>query len=242
MLARGVAFEKQGDLAKALDCYTSAIEQSPKLAKAYYLRGGLYHGEATYCREQTNDDSALQLYRLAVVDYKMATKLDNKLGDAFLALGMLYARTGNFKSAIPEFSRVIELKPKNAKAYWMRGFTYFKLDNPDKAIADYTKCLHYDPKCTDALYGRGTLYIDKKLYDRAQADYKAVVQLDPSFEEVYFSIGGLCMRTHSYKNAAEAYRKYLSFRHTGTPDEAAYDLAMNNEARSTLAKLEKKGY
>jgi Tfp pilus assembly protein PilF len=155
-LEDGIAAHRAGDLNKAVESYTKAIEIDPKFAVAFNLRGKAFSG--------------LQYFNLSVADQTQAIKLDPTLVDALMARGLLMRTSGNFNGAISDFSRVIKLT-SDAGAQYQRGLSYLGKNDVRRAIADFTKVIEIAPNVADAYQQRALAY--RKLGDvkRARADY-----------------------------------------------------------------------
>jgi tetratricopeptide (TPR) repeat protein len=151
-----IALHRAGDLNKAVESYTKAIEIDPKFAVAFNLRGKAFSG--------------LQYFNLSVADQTQAIKLDPTLVDALMARGLLMRTSGNFNGAISDFSRVIKLT-SDAGAQYQRGLSYLGKNDVRRAIADFTKVIEIAPNVADAYQQRALAY--RKLGDvkRARADY-----------------------------------------------------------------------
>ena len=93
---------------------------------------------------------------------KAAEKALEKGGEAY--------NTGDFKSAIINFTKAIKLDPKNTESYNHRAITYCELEKYTEAIADYTKVIEMDPKDAAAYSNRGNAYSSIEKYTEAIAD------------------------------------------------------------------------
>ncbi|MGI9413670.1 MAG: transglycosylase SLT domain-containing protein, partial [Hyphomicrobiales bacterium] len=95
---RGIGYGRNGDHARAIGLYDTAIEVRPKFAKAYYNRGGAYR--------------ALGKYDLAIADYTTAIGLKPKYATAYNNRGVAYQKKRDFDRAIADYDRAIRLDPK----------------------------------------------------------------------------------------------------------------------------------
>ena len=133
---RGIAYEKKGEVDRAIADYNKAIKLSPKLAAAYYNRGLAYEKKGESDR--------------AIADYNKAIALDPNDAAAYNNLGIVYGRKGEVDRAIADFTKAIKLSPNFALAYSNRGLAYWTKGDKDQAIADFRKALEIDPTSKSA--------------------------------------------------------------------------------------------
>ena len=105
--------------------------------------------------------------------------------DKLCERGLVLAETGEFDSAISDFTEAIQIAPEHARAYYNRGWVYHQKHEHDKAIADCTIAVTVDPKDTGGYYNRGVAYYGKGENDLAIADYTEAIHLDPGFTIAY---------------------------------------------------------
>jgi tetratricopeptide (TPR) repeat protein len=120
----------------------------------------------------------------------------------------IYARRGDCRAAIEDYSKSIQLAENErrsndgrlksvelkefeqrdlAGAYYRRGSLYEDLRDRDRAIADYSSAIAADPSDSTYYYQRGCLYEDLGDFDRAMADYSSAIAIDPSDSTYYFA-------------------------------------------------------
>jgi tetratricopeptide (TPR) repeat protein len=157
-----IALHRAGDLNRAVESYTKAIEIDPKSAVAFNLRGNAFAG--------------LQYFNLGIADQSRAIRIDPKFVDALMARGLLMRTRGNFNGAVSDFSRVIKLTDEPSALY-QRGLSYLGKDDLRRAIADFTKVIEAAPNVADAYHQRALAY--SKLGDakRAKADHAKALTL-----------------------------------------------------------------
>jgi tetratricopeptide (TPR) repeat protein len=157
-----IALHRAGDLNRAVEGYTKAIEIDPKSAVAYNLRGNAFAG--------------LQYFNLGIADQSRAIRIDPKFADALMARGLLMRTRGNFNGAISDFSRVIKLTD-DPSALFQRGLSYLGKDDVRRAIGDFTKVIEAAPNVADAYHQRALAYSRLGDAKRAKADHAKALTL-----------------------------------------------------------------
>jgi tetratricopeptide (TPR) repeat protein len=152
----GIALHRAGDLNRAIESYTKAVEIDPKFAAAFHLRGRAFAG--------------LRYFNPSIADQTKAIRLEPKYADALMDRGMLMYASGNFDGAVSDFSRVIKLNKKNVNAYFQRGLSYAGKSDFRRAIADFTRVIDSTPDFADAYHRRAAAYARLGNTRRARAD------------------------------------------------------------------------
>jgi tetratricopeptide (TPR) repeat protein len=158
----GLALHQAGDLNKAIESYTKAIEIDPKFAAAFHLRGKAFAG--------------LRYFNPSIADQTKAIRIQPKFADALMDRGMLMRASGNLDGAISDFSRVIKLT-KNINAHFQRGLSYLGKNDFRRAIADFTKVIEAVPDFTEAYCQRALAYGKLGNTERARADHSKAVAI-----------------------------------------------------------------
>jgi Tfp pilus assembly protein PilF len=151
-----VADHRGGDLDKAVDGYTRAIEIDPKLATAFHLRGKAFESKGDGLK--------------AVSDYTKAISLEPKSVNALRDRGTLLRNMRQFETAISDFTRIVKLT-KDAPAHVQRGYVYLIKGDLDRAIIDFTTSIKKAPENADAYRYRSMAYEKKGEATLAQADH-----------------------------------------------------------------------
>ncbi|MGE5197223.1 MAG: tetratricopeptide repeat protein [Deltaproteobacteria bacterium] len=129
----------------------------------------------------------------------------------YLNEGIVHFMSGEFKSAIEDFSNSVKLNPNDYFAYYQRAKAHENTNEIDKAIADYGQVIKTGPRSHLAgisLYYRGVLYQKRKHFDEAIADYTSIIE---NKEE------DKIRRAHAYNNRGLIYDRQ------GRYDRAIYD-------------------
>ncbi len=131
---RGLAYQMNGELGKAIEDYDSAIALNGDYMEAYVNRGLSYKDLGDFQR--------------AIGDFSSAVELDRNYVKAYLNRGFLYIKLGDYGKAISDFSTVISLEPGNAFAYYNLGVASSKTGEIEKA--DF-----YFKKASELVFGGG---------------------------------------------------------------------------------------
>lgn len=201
---RGIDYQEQGKLDKAIEEYTLVIEADPQsgmAAVAYHLRGVVYHWQGNLPMALADCTKAIEIdpeydsaydtragiyyelgrYRESIADCTMAVKLNPDRIDAYGARGFVFMEMGNYQEAIADFNRMLKVAPADDRPtlYVMRGGAYFKLGDNTQAIADFTAAIKEDPEYAPGYLHLGEVYHSVKDYQHAVDDFKRAVELDP---------------------------------------------------------------
>jgi tetratricopeptide (TPR) repeat protein len=138
---RGTAHEAAGDLRKALEDFSSAIQKNGKDASFLINRGRVYWKLAG----SENDPAH---YRRSVEDFTRAIELKPPppiLARACNGRGMSYSDSGEIDKAIDDYTRAIELQPEYASAWYNRYLARRGKGQFDDAERDRRKAIELDP-------------------------------------------------------------------------------------------------
>jgi len=124
-LNRGVAFEKRGELNKAIEDYDKVIDIDPLYFEAYNNLGVLYGQNGMF-------DKAIEYLNKSI-------GIDPTYVDAYVNRGIAYAISGRYDSALNDFNKAILLDQNSTAAYFNRGSLYLKTGNRDRAASDFRK-------------------------------------------------------------------------------------------------------
>jgi tetratricopeptide (TPR) repeat protein len=128
---RGNVLLDSGDPGQAIEAYTSALKQNPKLSRAYNNRG-LAH-------------AALKEYEAALADYDDCLALPEPFAEAFYNRGVARFRLGRKGEAVVDFTEALKLSPQYVRALVGRGLVFSAGGDRDSALADYRKALQLSP-------------------------------------------------------------------------------------------------
>ena len=161
--------QKAGDLDRAIELYSQAIEEGDlkkkNLAFVYNNRGAAQRGKG--------------LHDLAIEDYSIAVSLRPDYGRSYYNRAITYASAGSYELAIKDYDTAIGLKPDNASAFNNRALAQEKLDRHDLAIDDLSQAIRLSPDLAYAYFNRSRNYQAMDDLPRAIDDAQAAVSLRP---------------------------------------------------------------
>lgn len=156
--------------------YKKALKEYKKIPPCLLSSDGFLYRGACYAK--------LNLLKLAIQNFNLAIKFDNKNIDAYYNKGLASENLGissnnlnQYKQAIQNFTKVIYLDPNYDRAYCNRGNCYIELKEYIKAIADLTKTIELNPNYIGAYGNRSVAYIDSKELDNAINDCNKLISL-----------------------------------------------------------------
>ena len=188
-VARGLAWQKKGDLDRALADYTAAIKINPKDALAYNNRGMLW-------RERGDSDRAIADFTAAIAINPLprSDEAYSRRGNAIVAKrdvnvyenrALALLERSDFDGAIADFDRAINLDPNGADSFNGRGAAWRAKGDLDRAEADFSHAIKLDRTHMGAYYNRGLVEVAKSELDPALADFSAALRLDSDFVDGY---------------------------------------------------------
>lgn len=140
----------------------------------------------------------LKQFKLAIKDFRAATKLDAKYLEGFNAMGRAYLKLKQYKKAIQVANKVISALPVDKKpaftkkeeedkqvppvykrGFLNRGMANYELGRYKLALADMEMGLAYNTQSYDAYLSRGRLYAKLKLWEKAHHDLDKAIDMDP---------------------------------------------------------------
>ncbi len=140
---RGAIFFRVGNLDKAVEYITKALEIYPKYPDAHMNRGCSYSVRGNAYLSQGNKEAAAADHAAAKKDYEayIATKKDNPSVYNWLAIEKNYV--GDYQGAIQDLNKAIEINPSANKGeyYFNRALSYQGLGDTDKKRADAQKAV-----------------------------------------------------------------------------------------------------
>ena len=214
-----------GQIEKAIEAYSYAIELNPNNVSAYNNRGVAYGKKSEVDRAIEDLNTAIQrnpdyakaynnrgvVYGLkgdfdrAIKDYNTVLKRKPNYAKAYNNRGIAYREKGDFDRAISDFNTAIELNPNYAEPYNNRGAAYDKKHELDRAIEDYNKAIELNPDYAEPYTNRGVAYDKKDDFDRAIADHSTAIKRKPNYAEAYNNRGIAYLKKGDFDRAIENY-------------------------------------
>jgi Flp pilus assembly protein TadD len=181
----GSAYQKKGQLDKAIENYDKAISLNPNDYLAYNNRGAILGKVGQF-------DEAIDSYNKAILsnpgDYK-----------AYFNRGLTYDQMGRIYDSIQDFQRALRLNMRDPRAiawaYNNLGILYGKAGMDDKSIAAFDNSIAIEPNYPVTYYNRGIAYAFMGRYKEAIGDFSKVILLNQNYAKAYFHRGDAYVKT-----------------------------------------------
>jgi tetratricopeptide (TPR) repeat protein len=205
---RGLAYERSGNTADALNDYRSAMRLLPAFAPAAAAVGRLLKDsdptaalaelsaavqldpKSPALRSRATLYLSLGRFEDARRDYDKVIENDASDDIAYANRGVANEKLGDLNGAVRDYSRSIELKGATP-AYVNRGNVYEKLKQPQRALADFNAALDSDPKSFPALVGKAGAEYDLNMRVASLDDYTRIIDANPKDAVAYLQRGNL---------------------------------------------------
>ncbi|HEX9656568.1 MAG TPA: protein kinase, partial [Bacteroidota bacterium] len=164
------------DLERALSYFHQAIALDGEFALAHlgvaetFLLQGQYSDKRSASMMQTTTEEALR-----------SLELDNSLGQAHAALGMIREYDWDWEAAEREFKLAIEKAPEYATAYHWYFIFLSVMGRDDEAFTIMKKGAELDPYSPIVLTNLADAYIRRKDYASATGVVQKILDIDPQF-------------------------------------------------------------
>ena len=187
-----------GQLDRAMEAYSSAINLNPRNASAYNNRGIVY-------ADKGDLDNAIEHYNTAI-------KLKPDYAEAYYNRGNAYDNKGEVDNAIRDYTEAIKRNPDFVEAYSNRGTVYLNKHDVNNAIRDYTEAIKRNPDQAEVYYNRGIAYANKGDLDNAIRDYTEAIKRNPDFVEAYSNRGTAYYNKGDFDNAIRDHTEAIKHR------------------------------
>ena len=162
----GRLFEENGDTARALNSYQTAIENDPDLIDAWIKLGYLFASRNNPLAEQYFDS---------------AVRVDSTNLLAWFAKAQYYHNQGRLPEAIAIYQKIIGKDIQYVDAYYNMGLAYLERDSIDQAFRQFDLAIKMDPTYVMAYYYRGFSHEITGDNVAAKRDYEQAILLAPGF-------------------------------------------------------------
>ncbi|MFA6583281.1 MAG: tetratricopeptide repeat protein [Elusimicrobiaceae bacterium] len=167
LVEKAIALQKAGKAGDAIKAIEEALEKTPDLARAYYVKADIYF------TLKDNTSKALDALDSAI-EYKPLYP------EAFYLRGVISREIRRVSRAESDFKKAISLKADYAEPYSGLGDIY-RADGKNEAAAEnYRKALQYNPSLDGALFGLGLVYESMKDYNGAFRQFSKACDLKNS--------------------------------------------------------------
>jgi tetratricopeptide (TPR) repeat protein len=167
--------------------------------------------------------------------------------DVVFNRGSVFARKGNFQTAIQDYTQSIEKKHKLPRALYNRALANLNLGKPDASISDLKGLVKIEPENAEAYLIMGVANSMKKDFKNSIPYYDKAISIKPNFAEAYFNRGVSKGNLNLHNEAIPDYNKAIELRNN-YPEAyysravSALNLQKTAEACADLKKARDMGY
>jgi len=185
--ARG--FEKRGELAKAIEDYSTAYRAQPSPETA--LRLAQLHARAG------QPQAAIQLYRKLISEQPedFATRIE---------MARLMYETGQTEEAAREITVIVAARPRDAKLLSAAGDIYFK-DKPDTAATFYSRVVEMDANDNHSRVQLGASLVRSMQYEKALPVLTDAIAREVGNYAAHASLATALFKLKQYPEAAREF-------------------------------------
>ena len=171
----GVAYQKLGQIAEALECFEKAIAARPDFASAHHNRANLLREAKRYPEARESYDRALALHP------------DNHLIHTNYA-SVLYD-LNEYDAALRALDKAIALHPEYPTAHFRKGEILLELAKPEDALSAFDRALSLRPDEGEFLIGRGKALLVLDRPEEALNSHRRAIELAPKNAAFYNACG-----------------------------------------------------
>jgi tetratricopeptide (TPR) repeat protein len=175
---RGIAFRKQGELARAIEDFDAAIKTVASDPKSFVERGNTYLQIADWKR--------------AADDFDAAIKLDPKNAKAHAGRAICFGKTKQFAEAVAEDLAAIQADVTLMLPVVNLGTHYLANGETDKALEAFQRALSWpyqslSPKeLAHIHYGIGSVHVRRRELTEAINEYTIAIGFNKNYSDAYF--------------------------------------------------------
>lgn len=234
------ALIQKGYVAEAIQQYIDTLQSTPQLLSirdqmaqtillhAYFL---LQNGEAAdavfYLRKAmtlNTRDATLHCFlgmallaskqkrdwQDALTEFRIATRLDSQLAEAFIGLGIAQAKLDNLKGAIHSYRTALGFNSNRIAARYNLAMTLYRQGELQQAIAEYRAVLELDPGFAEGYVSLGFALLQAgEIAGATQAFNSALTQQEANLAEAHWGRGTALMIKGDLTEAIKSYRRAL---------------------------------
>jgi len=106
-----------------------------------------------------------------------------------MELGIVYARQGQWETALGEFERARQLSPGDPRVCLYAGEVLWKLNRRPEAFASLREAIRLRPEYWEAHYRLGEDLAQQEDLPGAAAEFEQVLRLNPSYVKAHGNLG-----------------------------------------------------
>ena len=213
-LEKGLKFEQEGQVGKALETYARAEDLDPNFAPVHVRIGNLLLQQEKY-------DQAL--------DYLLTAKnLDPDSEEVGILLGRLYLAVERHEEAFSELKAVLNRNHENFAAHHCLANVLSNLGKPMEALQEYQKALNNSSSFfKEWIYlERGNLFKKHSLLEDALREYKTALKHNP-------------LNPHARSQLADCYEKQGKGEEAVKHFKVLFKISREEQWKREIERLEK---
>ena len=195
----------------AIGLFQNAVKQDPSYALAYAALCQSYWRKYELTKDSQWAGSARR-------DCNTALKLNDKLAQVYVTLGMIDTGTGRYEDAIQKIQRGLQLDPVNADGYSELAKTYEALGKIPEAESTYVRAVTARPGFWGTHNDLARFYFRFARYPEAEKEYRRITELSPDNPRGYNGLGAVYLTQQRFPEAAAMFEKSAAIQ----PSDYAY--------------------
>jgi tetratricopeptide (TPR) repeat protein len=215
LVDRGRDSANKGSRAEAIALYSRAMEQDPKLTRAYMNRA--------------IERRVLGDIKGALADYRRAIALDPKDPIPYLNRSYILKNQGNYSKALADLNWVVAVSKHRAMGLQARAVVYRHMGRLDDALRDYRASLALQPDRAAIPFNMAFVWTYKGDLARALASVDQALKIQPSYTRA------LVLRTSIRRHRGDLAGALVDAERAVALDPA-YKLAYTARGRVLLAR------
>lgn len=176
LVEQGKALFAEAKFDEALEKFQEFLAKEPDFYQTHLLIGNCY-------KEKSEFDKAMVQYKAAMEKAPSDGTDKDILAQVQSAIGDLYIRKNDLKSAQDYFKKSLELNPKNEILAYNVGEIFFSNNKTDDAIKYFTLASSIKPTWGMPHLKMGYAYLNSAKYKEAVECFKKFLELEPNNAE-----------------------------------------------------------
>lgn len=144
-------------------------------------------------------------YDAALVLFHDVLEDDPTAVPAYIGIGDVHLKVGDYAQAEPAFARAAKLEPRNFDAQYGHAVSLQMLDRLVEATRAYHRALTIEPESSKANLNLATTYLQMDQSNHAIVFAEKAVEVDPDNGPAWVNLGVAYERVERWGDAAEAY-------------------------------------
>jgi tetratricopeptide (TPR) repeat protein len=152
---------------------------------------------------------AVKDYRRAEDEFNKVVELAPQLHLAYVMLGKMWGRLGNFDEALKYYKETVKIKSTYAPAYYDMGLIYQKKRLAKEAEKNYEISLKLNPEHYPAYVNLSVLLYDEGRLEDAIKVCRRGLELNPDYVALHYNLGCIMRKKGQKEDAIKEFRTAL---------------------------------